>query len=142
MDPTTSEVNRIIVGLGTCGIAAGAGKIQDIITSELDAAGATVDIGFTSCMGNCHAEPIVEVYDTAGNHFFYGNVSAGKAKNIVKKHVIGGAPVAKWMFDPTDAEDEGGKFFLKQEQIVLRNCGKINPESIDDYLAVDGYGAI
>ena len=142
MDPTTSEVNRIIVGLGTCGIAAGAGKIQDIIAGELEAAGATVDIGFTSCMGNCHAEPIVEVYDTAGNHFFYGNVSAGKAKNIVKKHVIGGEPVTKWMFDPTDPEDEGGKFFLKQEQIVLRNCGKINPESIDDYQSVGGYDAL
>jgi len=139
MDPTTIEVSRIVVGLGTCGIAAGANKIQDLIADELKAADLTVDMGITSCMGNCHAEPIVEVHDTAGKTWFYGNVNKGKAKNIVKKHVIGGEPVTKWTFDPTDPEDDAGAFYLKQEQIVLRNCGKIDPENIEDYIARDGY---
>ena len=142
MEPTTSEVTRVVVGLGTCGIAAGAGKIQDIIRTGIDEAGATVQMGITSCMGNCHAEPVVEVYDSAGNHFFYGNVNAGKAKNIVKKHIVGGDPVTKWMFDPTDPEDDEGAFYLKQEQIVLRNCGKIDPENIEDYLANQGYDGL
>jgi len=142
MEATPTEVNRVVVGLGTCGIAAGAGKIQDLITAELDAAGVTVDMGITSCMGNCYAEPIVELHDTAGKTWFYGNVSAGKAKNIVKKHIVGGEPVTKWTFDPTDPEDDAGAFYLKQEQIVLRNCGKIDPESLDDYIANDGYEAL
>ncbi len=142
MEPNTSEVTRVVVGLGTCGIAAGANKIQDLIAGELETAGKTVEMGITSCMGNCHAEPIVEVYDDAGNHFFYGNVNAGKAKKIVKKHILGGDPVSKWMFDPTDPEDDAGAFYLKQEQIVLRNCGKIDPENIEDYLANQGYDGL
>ena len=142
MEPTLSEVTKVIVGLGTCGIAAGAGKIRDLIEEELKAVDATVEMGITSCMGNCHAEPIIEVIDSAGKSHYYGNLSVGKAKNIVKKHIIGGEPVTKWMFDPTDPEDAEGAFYLKQEQIVLRNCGKIDPENIEDYLARDGYKAL
>ncbi len=142
MEPTTSEVTKVIVGLGTCGIAAGAGKIQTVIKEAIEAAGVDVEMGITSCMGNCHAEPLIEVIDAAGKSTFYGNLTAGKAANIVKKHVVGGEPVAKWAFDPTDPEDDEGAFYLKQEQIVLRNCGKIDPENIEDYLARDGYKAL
>lgn len=142
MEPSASEVIKVIVGLGTCGIASGAEKIQTILKDEIAAAGADVELGITSCMGNCHAEPIVEVRDKAGKVYFYGNLNAGKARNIVKKHIVGGEPVEKWIFHPEDPEDPEGAFYAKQEQIVLRNCGKIDPENIEDYLAVGGYEAL
>ncbi len=142
MEPSASEVTKVIVGLGTCGIAAGADKIQTILKEELAEAGVDVELGITSCMGNCHAEPIIEVRDKAGEVYYYGNLNAGKTRKIVKSHIVGGEPVDKWMFHPEDPEDEEGAFYAKQEQIVLRHCGKIDPENIEDYIAVGGYKAL
>ena len=80
---------QIIVGMGTCGIAAGAKETFNAIIEELDAKGIThVLVRQTGCMGLCHSEPTVEVVVPDMPTVIYGNVDAKVARDIVEKHVI------------------------------------------------------
>ncbi|GHV43164.1 NADP oxidoreductase [Spirochaetia bacterium] len=82
---------QVIVGMGTCGIAAGAKVTLDAFINALDAAKLvdSVLVRQTGCMGLCHSEPTVEVIVPGMPAVIYGNVDAGVAKDIVKKHLIG-----------------------------------------------------
>jgi len=88
-DPTNKDVH-VIVGMGTCGIAAGAKDAFSAIIDELDAKGVTnVLVRQTGCMGLCHSEPTVEVIVPGMPGVIYGNVSKDVAKQIVHEHLIG-----------------------------------------------------
>jgi len=98
----------------------------------------------TGCQGLCAIGPIVVVYPGAVT---YAKVTAGDADEIVEKHLIGGAPVKRLVYD----EALGGEtvfsindtpFLKHQHRIALRNCGIIDPENIGDYIARDGYFAL
>jgi NADH-quinone oxidoreductase subunit F len=129
---------KLVVGLGSCGIAAGGNKIVQAIEDEIAKRGLDVELEKTGCIGMCYLEPIVDVIDDKGNKTTYGRVTPemvvdifdwhiGKGE-ILREHVVGG-------------EGAGGSFLKKQVRIALRNCGIINPESIDDYINNNGYKA-
>jgi len=128
----------IKVGLASCGIAAGGRKVYDALSTQLGARGLDVKLKQTGCMGMCYNEVLVEVLSPQKERIFYGKVTPEKVERIISEHIIGGKPVTEWVIP----EEEINSFLAKQTRIVLRNCGIIDPESIDDYLAADGYQAI
>ncbi|MBU1537138.1 NADH-quinone oxidoreductase subunit NuoF [Myxococcota bacterium] len=132
---------RVVIGLGSCGIAAGAQDVKDAIAGALTAHGVKASLEETGCNGACHREPIVEVYQ-GGTHWTYGGVTVAQAEEIVEKHLKGGAPIEEWTFQKGAIAGEVEAFFSKQKRIALGNCGVIDPEKIEDYLAQDGYTAL
>jgi NADH-quinone oxidoreductase subunit F len=129
----------IKVGLASCGIAAGGQKVYDALNAKLNNSGLkNVELRQTGCMGMCYSEVLVEVSPPEGERVFYRNVTPEQVDRIVEEHLVGGQPVAEWII-PADEIDE---ILSKQRRIVLRNCGVIDPESIDDYFEADGYRAI
>jgi NADH-quinone oxidoreductase subunit F len=92
-------------------------------------------------MGNCYQEVLVEVIDEAGGSNMYGNVTPDKVKRILDEQVQNDKPIGEWIVKGKDAVAED-TFFAKQKRIVLRNCGIIDPDSIDEYIASGGYQAI
>jgi len=88
-DPSNKDA-QVIVGMGTCGIAAGAKETFNAIIEELDAKGIThVLVRQTGCMGLCHSEPTVEVIVPNMPVVIYGNVDAETGRQIVHAHIIG-----------------------------------------------------
>jgi NADH-quinone oxidoreductase subunit F len=139
---TQAQQNRpkLIVGLGTCGIAAGAEKVFKLFQNKLEASSdLDIELSLTGCNGMCHNEPIAEFYDKDGNYFLYGGLSEKKAELVFDRHIIGGNPMSKFLIDVKDPTTPAGQFNEKQRKIVLANCGNINPESIDDYISAGGY---
>jgi len=138
---TANQGLRVVIGLGSCGIAAGAQDVMDAFDSALAAHGVEASLEVTGCNGACHREPIVEVYQGA-DHWTYGGVTVAQADEIVEKHLKGGSPIEEWTFQKGEIAAEVEAFFSKQKRIALGNCGVIDPERIDDYLAHDGYEAL
>lgn len=116
------------------------------LRDELEAKGLseTVQVILTGCFGFCEKGPIVKVMP---DNTFYVQVKPEDAQTIVEEHVIKGRKVTRLLYhDPkTKVAVEDSKhmgFFKKQLRIVLRNCGFINPENIDEYISRDGYQAL
>jgi len=128
----------IKVGLAACGIAAGGRKVYDALSTQLQDKGVNVSLKQTGCMGMCYNEVLVEVSSPQNGRTFYGRVTPEKVERIINEHLIGGKPVTEWIIP----DKEINSLLAKQKRIVLRNCGVIDPESIDEYLAADGYKAI
>ncbi|MDI9494400.1 MAG: NADH-quinone oxidoreductase subunit NuoF [Bacillota bacterium] len=129
---------KILVGQGSCGVATGARKTADEFARQLAHLGlSNVEIEKTGCIGSCYLEPIVDVYDDEGNlEIRYVKVQPDKVSDIVNRHIVGGEPV--WEYGIPEV-DQG--FQSKQKKIVLRNCGVINPERIEEYINAGGYQA-
>ena len=123
---------RIVVGEGSCGLAAGAGKVH----SALAKLGA--DVGITGCIGMCFLEPIVDLYEGETLAARLVRVKEGDAERIFK--AAGSGDLSGVEDLRISADDE--EFLKKQTRIALRHCGLIDPESIEDYRAADGYRAI
>lgn len=133
---------RVMVGLASCGIAAGANETYEAFQRLVQERNLTdVQLEITGCNGLCHREPIVEVIGPDGHWTYYG-VKADRVPEIVESHLVNGQPLTKWTFQEGELRDEIEAFLSKQVRLELRNCGRINPEKIEDYLAVDGYKAI
>ena len=128
---------KVVIGQGSCGIATGAKKTEAEFRKQIAEHNLDVCIDFTGCVGTCYLEPIVDVYDDNGKDFTrYIMVQPEKVEKIVTEHLAGGKPVAEYSIT-----DEDKQFIAKQKRVVLRNCGLINPENIDEYLEVGGYEA-
>ena len=129
------EKTKVYVGLGSCGIAAGAQDVYDHLKESIDTD--DLDLEVTSCVGMCYAEPIVEVVQK-GKRVRYGFVDKKFADKIVSSIESGDLPEENIITDTSD----GKEYLDRQVKIVLKNCGIINPERIDDYLSVEGYKAL
>ncbi|MGF6375460.1 NADH-quinone oxidoreductase subunit F [Clostridiales Family XIII bacterium PM5-7] len=127
---------KVIIGQGSCGIATGAKKTQVEFEAQVKNQGVNVDIDLTGCVGTCYLEPIVDVYEDDGKMTRYVKVQPDKVARIVEEHLKGGKVVEDYAIT---SEDE--QFIEKQKRIVLGHCGLINPEKIEEYLAVGGYEA-
>jgi NADH-quinone oxidoreductase subunit F len=142
--------------MGSCGIAAGAGKISEIFKKALNAETCkttetgekgetgentktteTADITITGCIGMCYLEPIVEVTDKNGVNKMYVKVNDTAALEIIKYLKGEENSAATYEISEEDLTN-----LNKQTRIALKNCGKINPEKIDDYIKTGGYGAL
>jgi len=135
-------MSTILVGMSTCGMSAGAKDTYRSLETLLE--GSDHTLTFTGCIGMCFREPLVEVRD-GGTRTIYGNVDAKRAKEIVERHLEGGEVIEEYVvYAEEDGVPTGGEerqFLERQERIVLRNCGLINPESLDEYEAEGGYAA-
>ncbi len=127
---------KILVGKGSCGIAAGANKVSDYLASLLDEKNLKIDIVTTGCIGMCYLEPIVDVYDDNGNKKTYVKVDNTVAEQIVNDILENDANNTENILS-----DEDANILNMQKRIALRNCGVINPEDINEYIANGGYEA-
>ncbi len=134
-------MTRVLVGLGTCGIAAGAEETLRAVTAKLAAAPDGVELARAGCIGMCYREPLVEIRHDDGARFLYGPIGADRVERLLDEHVGQGKPVAEWLVWSSAGEGSEKSFLDRQQRIVLRNCGVIDPEVIDDYVARDGYKA-
>ncbi len=132
---------KVIVGLGSCGLAAGAGKVYDKLKTIKDANNIKFDLKKTSCIGMCYREPLVEVVDSSGS-YLYGEVNEAKLDEILEKHIRNHEPVKEYVVKTEKFETPDNSFFNGQVKIALRNCGYIDPESIEEYEAREGYKSI
>ena len=138
----------IYVGAGTCGLGAGAGKTIETIKEFLIKKNIDADLLEVGCIGLCKAEPIVDVQLPGMNRVSFRNVTHDKvdevleaafAKNVKNQDCIGQIQVGN------NANWEGVSnfydhpFFACQKRVVLKNCGLIDPESIEEYVALGGY---
>ncbi len=89
---------RVVVGMATCGIAAGARPVLNAFVEEVnkDDLAEKVSVSQTGCVGLCQYEPIVEVYEAGKEKVTYVKMTADKAKEVVEKHLKGGAVVAEY----------------------------------------------
>ena len=129
---------KIVIGQGSCGIASGAKKTELEFRRVLEERNVTdVSIDKTGCIGTCYLEPIVDVYNDEGIlEARYVNVQPEFVADIVEEHIIGGKVKEEYRIS-----DEDAAILAEQNRIVLRNCGLINPERIDEYINVHGYEA-
>lgn len=129
---------KLVVGEGSCGIAAGAKKVYDAVESA--AAGKTdFTLGITGCIGMCFLEPIVDVYNNDGKLLRrLVRVKPQDGERIVNALSAGDIGA----LDDLQISDEDAKFLDLQTRIVLRNCGVIDPTSIDAYVEAGGYSAL
>ena len=128
---------RIVVGEGSCGLAAGAGAVYAALEQKLSA-DIPATLGITGCIGICYLEPIVDVYDENGKLYRCVQVKPEHAETIV-------AAVKENNYDLLSdivIKEDDAQFLSKQTRIALRHCGIINPEEIDAYTADDGYQAL
>jgi NADH:ubiquinone oxidoreductase subunit F (NADH-binding)/(2Fe-2S) ferredoxin/NAD-dependent dihydropyrimidine dehydrogenase PreA subunit len=142
-----TDGRRVVVGMATCGISAGAKPVLERLKEETAAKGlGDVQIVPTGCIGMCIYEPIVEVFEPGKEKVTYIHMDPDRVSRVVSEHLVNGRPVVEY----TLGEGEDGKlrnlndigFYKKQKRVVLQNCGLINPENIDDYIAIDGYQAL
>lgn len=126
---------KIIIGEGSCGIAAGAAKIHDYLGEHAQFA----ELSITGCIGMCYLEPIVDVIED-GIKRTYCKVSTELLPEFtaaLERREFEGA-----FLKGLELKAEDRAFLENQTRIALRNCGKINPESIDEYIAAGGYRAL
>ncbi len=95
---TGSNQTRIVVGMATCGIAAGARPVLNAFVEAVTEAGITdtVSVTQTGCIGICQYEPVVEIYEEGKEKTTYVKMTAEKAKEIVEKHIKGGKVVTEY----------------------------------------------
>lgn len=132
---------QVIVGLGSCGIAAGAGKTYEKIKALKEAENLDFELKKTSCVGMCYREPLVEIVDKNGT-YLYGEIDENKVFEIIDKHIVQGNPVKEYVVQSDLFKTEENEFLDDQVKIVLRNCGHMDPESIEEYEARNGYNAL
>ena len=125
---------RIVIGEGSCGIAAGAEKVRQALLN-CDLGGAQVSI--TGCIGMCYLEPIVDIYEGEKLTRLV-KVSPDDAQSIADYAKTGDITKIEKLI----VSDEDSEFLTKQTRIALRRCGVINPDEISAFLEADGYTAL
>jgi NADH-quinone oxidoreductase subunit F len=137
---------RILIGTGTCGIAAGAEAILETLRQELDKNGVKADVVQVGCIGLCYAEPMFEIAKPGRPSVFYGYLTTEKVVEIVRDYLAGDNPrpdLALGLRGEGTIDGITRLFDLPvlkpQVRIAVRNCGNIDPANIDHYIANGGY---
>lgn len=135
-------MKKVIVGMGTCGLSAGAGQVFETLEGLQEKDSGAFELSGTGCIGMCFREPLVEVRDD-GHRTIYGDVTVDVAEKIYESHIRNGKILEDHVVLRIDEERiSGGSetgFQGPQQKIVLRNCGTIDPESIEAYESTGGY---
>ncbi len=127
---------KVVVGQGSCGIATGAKKTAAEFERLIAEKNLDIKVGVTGCVGTCYLEPIVDIYDDDNKLTRYVKVQPADVASIVENHLVNGKVDEEHVISKEDEE-----FINKQKRVVLRNAGLIDPENIDEYIAVNGYKA-
>ena len=135
------ENTKVIVGLGSCGIAAGASKVFDKINLVKESEDLDFNLKKTSCIGMCYREPLVEIIDKNGS-YLYGDVDEKKVEEIIEEHIKKAKPIKDYIVYTDLFDTPEDSFVQDQVKITLRDCGYIDPESIEEYEERKGYRAI
>ena len=138
---------HILVCGGTGCSSSNSQALIDELNRELEEKGLAgeVQVIKTGCFGLCALGPVVVVYPEG---CFYSHVKLEDIPEIVEEHILKGRIVTRLLYQETVADDQTiknlnhTKFYEKQHRVALRNCGVINPENIDEYIAMDGYEAL
>ena len=141
--------SHVLVCGGTGCTSSGSVKILDALKAEIAAKGLAEEIKVvgTGCFGLCALGPIMIVYPEGT---FYSCVTVDDVPEIVEEHFLKGRPVERLVYHDKNNKEElkhatslsETTFYKKQKRVALRNCGVINPENIDEYIAMDGYAAL
>ena len=93
-----TDEKRVVVGMATCGIAAGARPVLNAFVEQVNAAGlaANITVTQTGCSGICQYEPVVEVFEAGKEKVTYVKMTADKVARVVEEHLKGGKPVAEF----------------------------------------------
>jgi len=141
-----SEKPRILIGMGTCGIAAGAEDIVKALNERLTQRHIQADVVQVGCIGLCYAEPLIEIIKPGKPSVFYGNLTPELISEIVDDYLIADNPrpdLALGVRGEGTLDGIPRLFDLpvlkRQVRISLRNCGNIDPENINHYIANGGY---
>jgi NADH:ubiquinone oxidoreductase subunit F (NADH-binding)/(2Fe-2S) ferredoxin len=161
LDSLYPKAMKINVGLATCGIATGAQAVFESIVKEIQKQGIDAVVSKTGCLGFCQKEPLVDVWQPDSARIIYCEMNPEKARDLVNE-LAQGKTRREWALCKLEEEEfiiEGTKrkysitgkngkdiplyqelpFYKKQKKIVLRNCGFINPDNIEEYIARGGY---
>ena len=144
-----SNKPRILVGAATCGRAAGALAVLEAINSKLAEYNIEANITQVGCIGLCYAEPIVNIVKPGFPQVYYGNLTPELASQLAEDYIINDNPrpdLALGTVGDRRMVDIPKLFDLPmlkpQVRIALRNCGLIDPENINHYIANDGYSGL
>ncbi len=137
-------IATIAVHMGTCGIANGALNVLSAVEEELKLQKLTDKVAVikSGCPGLCFDEPLVTVSIPGKASYIYRKVSPENAKKIVAQHIGNNQPVTEWLINAAGEKFEEINYLKYQKRIVLANCGFIDPEKIEEYIARDGYFAL
>ncbi|MBR7072457.1 MAG: NAD(P)H-dependent oxidoreductase subunit E, partial [Eubacterium sp.] len=143
--------SQVLICGGTGCTSSGSKKIQSAFVENLEKHGLTDEIRIvqTGCFGLCALGPVVIVYPDGT---FYSMVKPEDVPEIVEEHLLKGRVVERLVYNETstpveDLENvnvslDDTDFYKSQHRVALRNCGVIDPENIDEYIAMDGYAAL
>lgn len=139
--------SNVLVCGGTGCTSSNSEKIIEKLKEEISAKGLDQEVNVvrTGCFGLCALGPIMIVYPEGA---FYSRVTPEDVPEIVEEHLLKGRIVRRLLYKETVVDESTTKslnettFYAKQMRVALRNCGVINPEQIDEYIALDGYQAI
>ena len=139
---------QVLICGGTGCTSSGSVAIQKEFEEQISANGLAEEVKIvqTGCFGLCALGPVVIVYPDGT---FYSRVTAEDVKEIVSEHLLKGRPVERLVYNDTGSDEvvenvslNNTAFYRSQHRVALRNCGVINPENIDEYIAMDGYQAL
>jgi NADH:ubiquinone oxidoreductase subunit F (NADH-binding)/NAD-dependent dihydropyrimidine dehydrogenase PreA subunit/(2Fe-2S) ferredoxin len=158
--PGTTKVS---VGMATCGLSTGAGKVYEALQKELEKGKLKIRLSQTGCIGFCQREPVVDILEPGKPRIFYQGVTPERSAELIHQW-LENKVVEDLLFCKMEREDwivdgkgkdysilqtPGGidgtphyhqvPFYSKQLKIALRNCGFINPDSLEEYVARGGY---
>jgi len=156
---------KISVGTASCGLATGAGKVLALLREGVDKSGADIEVSSSGCLGFCQMEPLVSVQRPGEPKLIYSKVSVDTVETFLAA-VLNGEDIPERILCRMDSEEiivedsqkihceNGNKknasvptygeipFFRQQKRIVLRNCGFMDSDHIDEYIARGGYAAL
>ena len=144
--------SHVLICGGTGCTSSGSKTLQEEFNKQISEFGLAEEVKLvqTGCFGLCALGPIVIVYPDGT---FYSRVTADDVKNIVEEHLLKGRIVERLVYRDAETDEiveqqaanvslSDTKFYKSQKRIVLRNCGVIDPDNIDEYIAMDGYAAL
>ena len=133
---------KIFIGMGTCGLATGAAAVHNSVKEALKKVGRDIPIIKTGCIGMCSKEVLVDIVEPNLPRVTYGQVKPEMIEKIIEGHLVGGNPIADLAIGQIVEEGIDPfkeiptymdlPFFKKQKRIVLKRCGFIDPDSIDE----------
>jgi NADH-quinone oxidoreductase subunit F len=145
MSDYKTEQIEVHVCMGTAGVASGGEAVMAALESEFEKRGLNnTDVKErnckakqTGCRGLCARDVLIDVYIPGKGPITYEHVTAEMVPAIIEEHIVGGEVITKWA-----AKKDYFEFYDKQKRYVLNDCGKVDPDSLEDYIAHKGYDAI